>query len=187
MNLFKSQPFFNTNNIWVNITDLISVIESNALSLDLILNKKSTSNYSFVQLEYAMGSAIQSFSNAQVMIVPRHRFFPVKRTTDLLLLLSDYVEFSESGIPIWDSQHVIDIQLHPPFDSVDGFLNCFSVIPSIKSLDALELKGNVYFNHHVRLKNTVKILLDANDDLHLDDTIKELTNVDYIDGHFSAL
>ena len=39
--LFESQPYFNTNNLWVSVSALINVIEQNTLTLDLIKNPKN--------------------------------------------------------------------------------------------------------------------------------------------------
>ena len=103
IDLFSSQPYFNTNNIWVSVPRLLQVIESNQLELDLIRNYKSNNDGEFIQMEYAMGSAIRSFSDAKGLIVPRSRFFPVKKTSDLLLLISDVCSWTPSGQPIWDN------------------------------------------------------------------------------------
>ena len=48
-----------------------------------------------MQLESAMGAAIESFAGARLLCVPRTRFVPVKTTDDLLVLRSDVYELTE--------------------------------------------------------------------------------------------
>jgi UTP--glucose-1-phosphate uridylyltransferase len=47
-----------------------------------------------IQLESAMGAAIESFAGASLLLVPRRRFVPVKTTDDLLVLRSDVYELN---------------------------------------------------------------------------------------------
>jgi hypothetical protein len=42
-----------------------------------------------IQLETAMGAAIECFANSAAVCVPRDRFAPVKKCSDLLMLRSD--------------------------------------------------------------------------------------------------
>jgi len=70
-----------------------------------------------LQLETAMGSAIECFPGAGAILIPRTRFAPVKTTADMLALMSDAYEVTEdfrmvlrsevtastSGpLPLWD-------------------------------------------------------------------------------------
>jgi hypothetical protein len=57
-------------------------------------NKKCPTVY---QLETAMGAAIECFSGAGAVVVPRTRFAPVKTTSDLLALRSDAYVITEDG------------------------------------------------------------------------------------------
>ena len=52
-------------------------------------DKKSTA---VLQLETAMGAAIECFEGAQAIQIPRSRFAPVKTTGDLMNLMSDAYE-----------------------------------------------------------------------------------------------
>ena len=72
------------------------------LRMDLILNRKNKNGYSFIQLEYAWGLPFNLLTNPK-LIVNRDRF-PVKKTSDLLLLSSDYVSLSQNGLT-WDVNH----------------------------------------------------------------------------------
>lgn len=185
---FEQQPVFNTNNIWVNVHALIQAIESKTLILDLMLNKKSNNTHSFIQLEYAMGSAIQSFKKAEAIIVPRSRFFPVKRTCDLLRLKSDQVSITANGKLRWNTRNNVNIECHAPFDSIDGFNQYFKCIPSLEHVKNLSIKGPVYFNHPISLIGTVKINIpETATPLHLDPSIKSLKNVQFINGKFMPI
>merc|ERR1719253_651630 len=93
--------FFNTNNLWVNLKALKAQFDKagGVLPLPVISNgktvdprdKKSTK---VLQLETAMGSAIECFEGAQAILIPRSRFAPVKTTADLLALSSDAYEIT---------------------------------------------------------------------------------------------
>ena len=50
-----------------------------------------------LQLETAMGSAIECFPGAQAILIPRSRFAPVKTTSDMLALASDAYEVSSKS------------------------------------------------------------------------------------------
>lgn len=92
----KRHGFFNTNNIWLDLVEVLRVMKSQggAMPLPLIKNKKTVdprdpSSTPVFQLETAMGAAIESFENAGAIVVPRSRFAPVKTTSDLFALRSD--------------------------------------------------------------------------------------------------
>ena len=64
------------------------------IPLPMIKNEKTVdpkddSSQKVVQLETAMGAAIECFAGASAIVVPRTRFAPVKKCNDLLLLRSD--------------------------------------------------------------------------------------------------
>lgn len=88
--------FFNTNNLWVRLDKLREIINENGgfIPLPMIKNKKTVdpkddSSQKVLQLETAMGAAIECFKGASAIVVPRTRFAPVKKCNDLLLLRSD--------------------------------------------------------------------------------------------------
>jgi UTP--glucose-1-phosphate uridylyltransferase len=159
---FTTLSVFNTNNIWVHIPTLIQTIESNQLTLDLIQNHKTFNQSPVIQLEYAMGSAIQSFKNAQALIVPRTRFFPIKKVNDLFLLLSDYCSIQPNGQLHWNPKQRISIDCQAPLDKVDTFIKNIQVIPSIKNLDHLEISGDLHIQQAIQLCGTVKLHVPPN-------------------------
>lgn len=88
--------YFNTNTLWLRVSDLRAALQENggALPLPLIKNTKTVdprdaSSPKVLQLESAMGAAIECFPRSGAVLVPRSRFAPVKTTGDLLALRSD--------------------------------------------------------------------------------------------------
>ncbi len=88
--------YFNTNTLWLRVSDLRAALDEHggALPLPLIKNTKTVdprdaSSEKVFQLETAMGAAIECFAKSGAVLVPRTRFAPVKTTSDLLALRSD--------------------------------------------------------------------------------------------------
>jgi len=97
-------PFFHTNNLWFDLQRLADALHSggSVLGLPLIRNTKTVDptdpqSPEVIQMETAMGAAIEVFEGAQAITVPRGRFLPVKTTNDLLLLRSDAYEVADDG------------------------------------------------------------------------------------------
>jgi UTP--glucose-1-phosphate uridylyltransferase len=143
--LFMKQPLFNTNNIWVSVDYINNAIASNTLAMDLIKNAKIVSGRSVYQLEYAMGSAIQSVESAAIIHVPRSRFFPVKTTGDLLLLLSDVCHWRGHELVV-EATELPSIALDAPLNQVDAFFEYMACIPSLKHAVSLQVSGPVHFD-----------------------------------------
>ncbi len=94
--------FFNTNNLWVRLDRLKAVLDASGgfIPLPIIRNAKTVdprdkNSPKVIQLETAMGAAIECFDDAAAMIVPRARFAPVKTTSDLLALRSDAYQVTD--------------------------------------------------------------------------------------------
>ena len=89
-------PFFHTNNLWFDLEALARTLRErkSVLGLPLIKNEKTVdpadpSSPKVIQIETAMGAAIEVFEGATAIGVGRDRFLPVKTTSDLLVLRSD--------------------------------------------------------------------------------------------------
>lgn len=98
--------FFNTNNLWIRLDKLKEIIDKcgGFIPLPMIKNSKTVdpkndASQKVVQLETAMGAAIECFQGADAIVVPRTRFAPVKKCNDLLLLRSDAYEIGDDFIP----------------------------------------------------------------------------------------
>jgi UTP--glucose-1-phosphate uridylyltransferase len=88
--------FASTNNLWLDLQALRDELErrKGILGLALIKNTKTvdptdSESPEVIQIESAMGAAIEVFDGAQLVEVERSRFIPVKTTNDLLVLRSD--------------------------------------------------------------------------------------------------
>jgi UDP-N-acetylglucosamine pyrophosphorylase len=88
--------FFNTNNLWIRLDKLKDIVNANGgfIPLPMIKNiqtvdPKDDASQAVVQVETAMGAAIECFDGATAIVVPRTRFAPVKKCSDLFLLRSD--------------------------------------------------------------------------------------------------
>ena len=88
--------YFNCNTLWVNLPALAKQLADGGgvLELPMIVNRKTvdptdSSSPAVIQLETAMGAAIDVFEGAAAVRVPRSRFVPVKTSADLLSLRSD--------------------------------------------------------------------------------------------------
>ncbi len=79
---------FNTNSIWVDLQVLKTRLIEHRFELPVIVNPKTVEGKSVIQLEMAMGAAIEIFDRVQLLHVPRSRFLPVKKMDDLTRLRS---------------------------------------------------------------------------------------------------
>ena len=152
---------FNTNNIWINLARLKELLEKGPLDLDVIVNRKIVKGQPVLQLETAIGTAFNCFPEAVGLIVPRDRFFAVKRTCDLLYLWSDLFHLERGSLkknPERMSSDLPRITLHEPFDDLQEFQKRIPVAPSMVELDSLEIGGEVRFNGAVTLKGTVRLI-----------------------------
>jgi UDP-N-acetylglucosamine pyrophosphorylase len=98
--------YFNTNNLWIRLDKLKEIVDKfgGFIPLPMIVNKKTVdpkddSSQKVVQLETAMGAAIEMFPGSTAIVVPRTRFAPVKKCNDLLLLRSD-AYIMENNMPV---------------------------------------------------------------------------------------
>ena len=94
--------YFNCNNLWLDLQALEATLRESGgvLALPLIRNAKTVdpadpSSPEVIQIETAMGSAVEVFAGAQALEVGRTRFLPVKSTNDLLVLRSDVYELGD--------------------------------------------------------------------------------------------
>ena len=164
--------YFNTNNIWINLKFLHDLIKKEkTIRLPMILNPKtldprSESSPGVFQVETAMGAAISLFEGATAVKVPRSRFFPVKKCSDLLAVRSDCFVFSpEKNLtinPVRILKHNLDsvkIDLDPTYyGKIDQLEERFkNGVPSLVDCDSLTIKGDVFFQPNVSVKGKVKI------------------------------
>ena len=165
-------PYFNTNNIWVNLEYLMDLFnKEHILPLPMILNPKTLDprdgdSPRVFQIETAMGAAISLFAGATAVSVPRNRFFPVKQCNDLLAVRSDCFFLTDGGDFSMNSERFRDnlpesitIRLDPAYyGKIDQFNERFNTnIPSLVGCQSLTIKGDVRFEADVTIKGDVTI------------------------------
>jgi UTP--glucose-1-phosphate uridylyltransferase len=116
------------------------------------------------QLETAMGAALGTFDGSKALVVPRSRFAPVKKTTDLLAIWSDAYELND--------QYQITLKRtrkEPPnislderfYNKIDQLLERFKGVPSLQNCDSLSIVGDISFGEDVVCRGNVCIMSDA--------------------------
>jgi UTP--glucose-1-phosphate uridylyltransferase len=170
---FRRWRFYNTNNLWIDLRRLSDLLDQRGgvLPLPLIVNHKTVDprdgdSTPVVQLESAMGAAIGSFAGAELMLVPRTRFVPVKTTDDLLVLRSDVYEVSDGLMiePVPERQGRLPyVELDKRFYRlIDEFERRFPAgPPSLREAERLIVHGDVTFGTGVVVRGAVELTADA--------------------------
>jgi UTP--glucose-1-phosphate uridylyltransferase len=176
---YRRWRYYNTNNLWVDLEALERELRrtDGVLELSLIVNQKTVdprdpSSTAVLQLESAMGSAIQSFAGARLLCVPRARFVPVKTTNDLLILRSDVYTISDGMIV----EPVRERAGRLPFVDLDS--RYYKVLeefdkrfprgaPSLVQAERLVVEGDVTFGDGVVVRGEVE--LEAEEPLRIED------------------
>ncbi len=166
---FRRWRYYNTNNLWIDLGVLAQTLEraEGVLDLPLIVNRKTVDprdpdSPPVIQLESAMGAAIESFPGASLLLVPRTRFAPVKTTDDLLVLRSDVYEVSdESAVePVPDRAGSLPyVELDKRFYRlIDEFERRFPAgPPSLREAERLVVHGDVTFAEGVVVRGAVSL------------------------------
>ncbi|KAK9498606.1 hypothetical protein O3M35_003200 [Rhynocoris fuscipes] len=164
----KTFKFFNTNNLWVKLSAIKRVISEGSLNMEIIVNNKTLSNnMNIIQLETAAGAAMKCFEGCLGINVPRSRFLPVKKTSDLMLVMSNLYTLNQ-GTLVMSPQRMFPttplVKLGDNhFSKVSEFLRRFATIPDMLELDHLTVSGDVTFGKGVSLKGTVIIIANHGD------------------------
>jgi len=166
--------FFNTNTLWIDLHALRDVLaeRDGVLGLPMIVNRKTvdpgdSSSTPVIQLETAMGAAIDVFDGARAIRVPRERFAPVKTTDDLLALRSDaYVLHGDGTVavaPERDGASAPLVQLDPKHYKLvrDFELRFPAGPPSLVQAERLTVRGDVVFGANVVVRGAVAVEHDG--------------------------
>jgi UTP--glucose-1-phosphate uridylyltransferase len=155
--------YFNTNNLWIDLKALQwnLIASEGTMLLPLIINPKVVDGTPVYQLETAMGAAIGIFNNSRAMIVPRTRFAPVKKNSDLLAIWSDAYELNDQYQVVLRrglaSAPVIELD-EQYFGKINQMLERFkSGIPSLQDCKQLRLTGDISFGEDVICEGKVSI------------------------------
>jgi UTP--glucose-1-phosphate uridylyltransferase len=158
--------FMSTNNLWFDLEAMRDELDrrDGILGLAMIKNTKTvdpadSGSPEVIQIETAMGAAIEVFEGARTIEVGRDRFVPVKTTNDLLVLRSDCYDLSDGyvlgqrpeKVPYvdLDSSHyklVADFDRHFP----DG-------VPSMRRATSLVVHGDWTFGKDVTVVGDVEL------------------------------
>ena len=173
--------FFNTNTLWLNLRALADVLAArdNVLGLPMIVNRKTVdpgddSSPEAIQLETAMGAAVDVFDGAAAVRVPRSRFAPVKTTNDLLALRSDAYRVTDDfrlelargerdGSPL--------VELDPRYFKLQHDFDARFAAgpPSLVECERLSVTGDVAFGRDVVVRGDVAIEHDGDGQRHIED------------------
>ncbi|GAB3922335.1 UTP--glucose-1-phosphate uridylyltransferase [Microlunatus endophyticus] len=163
-------PFFHTNNLWFDLEVLYRTLveRKGVLGLPLIKNVKTvdptdSSSPEVVQIECAMGAAIEVFDGATAIVVGRERFLPVKTTNDLLLLRSDSYTVGEDGTinKAVDTVPLIDLDSRY-YKKIHDFDARFPAgAPSLVAAESLTVKGDWTFGADTRVEGAAELSDDG--------------------------
>jgi UTP--glucose-1-phosphate uridylyltransferase len=182
---FRRWRYYNTNNLWVDLRVLDERLEAadGVLELPLIVNRKTvdprdSDSTPVIQLESAMGAAIESFPGASLLLVPRTRFVPVKTTDDLLVLRSDVYEIGadQAVEPIADRVDGLPyVELDKRYYKLlDQFERRFpDGPPSLRAAERLIVHGDVTFGGGVVVRGAVELDEDSPVRIDPDTTLEE--------------
>lgn len=157
-------PFFHVNNLWWNLEALHDILDERdgVLGLPMIRNVKTVDptdprSPEVIQIESAMGAAVEVFEDAQVICVPRDRFIPVKKTNELLLLRSDVYRFDEDSRLCQVAENIPLIDLGKHYRFVRDFDARIPQAPSLAQAEALIVHGDWWFGRDIRVVGRVEL------------------------------
>ncbi|SOC51573.1 UTP--glucose-1-phosphate uridylyltransferase [Ornithinimicrobium cerasi] len=162
-----THPYVNTNNLWFDLERLRAMLDERGgvLELPLIRNAKTVdptdkASTPVIQIESAMGGAVELFEDAVSVGVTRERFAPVKTTNELLLLRSDVYRLDPRTWRLTST-----VEPAPVVDLVKdhyGMIGDFDARfpagpPSLVEASRLQVEGDWTFGADVRVVGAVTL------------------------------
>lgn len=146
-------PYFHANNLWVDLLALSRLLadRNHVLGLPLIRNEKHVdpsdkSTPEVIQLETAMGAAIEVFPGARAIAVERDRFLPVKTTNELMLVRSDAFALNGDGRLLATTERLPGVSLDKRyFGLLPDFDRRVEYVPSLREARSLTVNGDWTF------------------------------------------
>jgi UTP--glucose-1-phosphate uridylyltransferase len=158
--------FCSTNNLWFDLRAMTEALDARhgILGLPLIRNVKTVdpsdpSTSEVIQIETAMGAAIELFEGARTIEVGRDRFVPVKTTNDLLVLRSDVYDVGQDFVltPAADPLPYVDLDT-TYYQHVPEFERRFpDGAPSLREATSLTVSGDWTFGRRVKVVGEVSL------------------------------
>lgn len=157
--------YFHTNNLWFDLRVMKQTLteRDGILGLPLIRNAKTVdptdaTSPKVIQIESAMGAAVEVFDGATAIEVDRSRFLPVKTTNDLLLLRSDVYGIGEdfrvrSQV---DDAPLIDLD-RGYYATIADFDTRLPAPPSLVQARSLTVRGDWRFGRDVVVRGDVRL------------------------------
>ncbi|MBJ7528399.1 MULTISPECIES: UTP--glucose-1-phosphate uridylyltransferase [Nocardioides] len=158
--------FCSTNNLWFDLAAMKAALDQRdgILGLPMIRNVKNVdpgdkSTTEVVQIETAMGAAIEVFEGSTLIEVGRDRFVPVKTTNDLLVLRSDVYDLGRDFVLDQTADEVPFVDLDGDFYKLVGeFDKRFPEgAPSMKAASSLRVEGDFTFGKGVQVVGDVAL------------------------------
>ena len=158
--------FTSTNNLWFNLQAMKETLDARdgVLGLPMIRNVKhldpgDPSTPNVVQIETAMGAAIEIFADSRTIEVGRDRFVPVKTTNDLLVLRSDVYDLGKDFVMDQVTDEIPFVELDPHhYKLVGDFDKRFPEgAPSLVKASALRIEGDWTFGSGVSVVGEVSL------------------------------
>ncbi|QWF23164.1 UTP--glucose-1-phosphate uridylyltransferase [Nocardioides sp. LMS-CY] len=158
--------FCSTNNLWFDLVAMQNELDRRGgiLGLPLIRNVKPVdpsdrSTPEVIQIETAMGAAIEVFEGAALIEVGRDRFVPVKTTNDLLVLRSDVYDIGQDFVLDQTVPDVPFVDLDASYYRLVGeFDKRFPEgAPSMRKAQSLRVAGDWTFGPGVQVVGDVEL------------------------------
>ncbi|QIX28014.1 UTP--glucose-1-phosphate uridylyltransferase [Nocardioides sp. JQ2195] len=158
--------FTSTNNLWFDLAAMKQALvqRQGVLGLPLIRNVKNVdpgdpSSPEVIQIETAMGAAIEVFEGARTIEVGRERFVPVKTTDDLLVLRSDVYDLGSDFVLEQTGERIPLITLdRDVYRLVGEFDKRFPQgAPSLRGAESLTVEGDWTFEPNVTVTGAVSL------------------------------
>jgi len=157
--------FTSTNNLWFDLVAMRDELDhrDGVLGLSMIRNVKTVDpgnadSPEVVQIETAMGAAIEVFEGARTIEVGRDRFVPTKTTNDLLVLRSDCYRLDDDAVLHQVPDEVPFVDLSKDYKLVSGFEKRFPKgAPSLREAISLTVRGDWVFGKDVTVVGEVEV------------------------------
>jgi len=180
-------PFCSTNNLWFDLAAMKKALDERqgVLGLPLIRNVKNVDpgdkkTPEVVQIETAMGAAIEVFEGSQLIEVGRDRFVPVKTTNDLLVLRSDVYDIGRDFV-------LDQVAVELPYVDLDG--DFYKLVgefdkrfpdgaPSLRKASSLTVDGDFTFGHGVQVVGDVALAAGSAQRVAADTVLSEAEPTD---------